>query len=78
MPKTDALPKADPADTGEAPRPPTRPLTPEAERALAEAAERRRQRDSEARNRPVEKGGQAGPDPVRYGDWEKDGIISDF
>ncbi|MGA7117584.1 MAG: DUF1674 domain-containing protein [Hyphomicrobium sp.] len=23
-------------------------------------------------------GGRNGPDPVRYGDWEKDGIISDF
>ena len=23
-------------------------------------------------------GGQAGPEPTRYGDWEKDGIISDF
>jgi hypothetical protein len=55
-----------------------RPLTPEAERALAEAEERRRQRDAEAREIPVEKGGQAGPDPVRYGDWEKGGIVSDF
>jgi len=55
-----------------------RPLTPEAERALAEAEERRRRRDAEAREIPVEKGGQAGPDPVRYGDWEKGGIISDF
>lgn len=55
-----------------------RPLTPEAQRALAEAEERRRQRDAEAKPLPVEKGGQAGPDPVRYGDWEKGGIISDF
>lgn len=61
-----------------APEPPRRKLTPEAERALAEAAERRRKRDAEAREIPVEKGGQAGPDPVRYGDWEKGGIISDF
>lgn len=58
--------------------PPKRPLTPAAERALAEAEERRRKRDAEAREVPVEKGGQAGPDPVRYGDWEKGGIISDF
>jgi hypothetical protein len=55
-----------------------RPLSPEAQRALAEAEERRRQRDAAARETPVEKGGQAGPDPVRYGDWEKGGIISDF
>ena len=57
---------------------PKRPLTPEAQRALAEAEERRRQRDAEAKPQPVEKGGRAGPDPVRYGDWEKGGIISDF
>lgn len=60
--------------------PPKRPLSPAAERALAEAEERRqqRERDAEARPAPAEKGGQAGPDPVRYGDWEKGGIISDF
>ena len=57
---------------------PRRPLTPEAERALAEAAERRRQRESEAVAREKELGGRAGPDPVRYGDWENGGIASDF
>jgi hypothetical protein len=57
---------------------PKRALTPEAQRALAEAEERRRKRDAEVQPRPVEKGGQPGPDPVRYGDWEKGGIISDF
>ncbi|MEO8650797.1 MAG: DUF1674 domain-containing protein [Hyphomicrobiaceae bacterium] len=66
------------AKTEEAPEPPKQPLTPEAERALAEAEERRRKRDAEAREPAVEKGGQSGPDPVRYGDWEKGGIISDF
>lgn len=64
--------------TVDVPEPPKRTLTPEAERALAEAEERRRKRDAEAREPAVEKGGQAGPDPVRYGDWEKGGIISDF
>ena len=53
-------------------------LSPEAKRALAEAEERRRQRGAAASESPAEKGGQAGPDPVRYGDWEKGGIISDF
>ena len=59
---------------------PPRVLTPEAERALAEAEERRRLADSrEAANpRPAEVGGRAGPDPTRYGDWEKNGIASDF
>ncbi len=27
---------------------------------------------------PKEVGGRDGPDPVRYGDWEKNGIASDF
>lgn len=53
-------------------------LTPAAQRALAEAAERRRAVDAQAQSAPVELGGQSGPDPVRYGDWEKGGIVSDF
>jgi hypothetical protein len=57
---------------------PRRPLTPEAQRALAEAEERRRQRDAEAQSAPREVGGRAGPDPVRYGDWENGGIAADF
>ncbi|MEO0730570.1 MAG: DUF1674 domain-containing protein [Pseudomonadota bacterium] len=52
--------------------------TPEAKRALAEAAERRRKRDEENVAREKEVGGQDGPDPVRYGDWEKGGIAWDF
>lgn len=57
-----------------------RELSPAARRALAEAEERRRlkERDAAAKVSENEIGGQAGPDPVRYGDWEKDGIISDF
>lgn len=27
---------------------------------------------------PKEVGGRKGPEPTRYGDWEKDGIASDF
>jgi hypothetical protein len=27
---------------------------------------------------PRERGGPKGPEPTRYGDWEKKGIISDF
>lgn len=27
---------------------------------------------------PPEKGGPKGPEPTRYGDWEKKGLISDF
>jgi hypothetical protein len=57
---------------------PKRELPPEAVRALAEAAERRRQAEIDNASRPKELGGQAGPDPARYGDWEKGGIVSDF
>jgi hypothetical protein len=53
---------------------PKRELTPEAERALAEAEARRKQ----AAVQPVEHGGPAGPEPTRYGDWERKGIASDF
>ena len=31
-----------------------------------------------APERPREIGGREGPDPVRYGDWENNGIASDF
>jgi hypothetical protein len=27
---------------------------------------------------PPELGGRTGPDPVRYGDWEKKGLAIDF
>ena len=56
-----------------------RPLSPAAQRALAEAEQRRAQREAEAQGGPpAEVGGRSGPDPVRYGDWEKGGIASDF
>jgi hypothetical protein len=53
-----------------------RPLSDAAKRALAEAEERRRQ--AAAAQRPRELGGRDGPEPTRYGDWEKGGIVSDF
>lgn len=28
--------------------------------------------------KPTEIGGRKGPEPTRYGDWEKNGLISDF
>jgi len=47
-----------------------------AKRALAEAEERRKKaRELEL---PKELGGRDGPEPVRYGDWEKKGIAVDF
>jgi hypothetical protein len=44
---------------------------------LAEAAARRAERDRQAKT-PAESPHRAGPDPVRYGDWEVKGIASDF
>jgi len=55
-----------------------RELTPQARRALKEAEERREAARKAERERPREVGGRDGPDPARYGDWEKDGIVSDF
>jgi hypothetical protein len=51
---------------------------PAAERALAEAAARRKARDRIPASAPGETGGRSGPDPVRYGDWEVNGIACDF
>ncbi len=47
-----------------------------ASRALAEAEARRKAAPAPAR--PKELGGRKGPEPTRFGDWEKDGITSDF
>jgi hypothetical protein len=54
-----------------------KPLTPAAERALAEAEARRAERDRTAKS-PTEIAGRGGLDPVRYGDWEVKGVASDF
>jgi len=55
-----------------------RKLTPAAERALAEADARRAEAERKAAERPKEIRGRKGPEPTRYGDWEKKGIASDF
>lgn len=52
-------------------------LPPVAQRALAEAKARRKTTEATPPP-PVELGGRNGPDPVRYGDWEKKGIAVDF
>ncbi len=53
------------------------PLPPEAQRALAEAEARRKAQTPLAL--PPEQGGRRdGPEPVRFGDWEKDGRAIDF
>ena len=55
-----------------------KPLAPAAERALAEAATRRREHERAELQKQKELGGRKGPDPTRYGDWEVKGIASDF
>ena len=61
---------------------PSRPdLPPQAKRALAEAEERRRLAklaEQTAAPKPKELNGPKGPEPTRYGDWERKGIASDF
>ena len=52
-------------------------LPPAARRALAEA-EQRRQKAAKEASLPPELGGRDGPEPVRYGDWEKKGLAIDF
>lgn len=62
----------------EQPEPAPRPLSPAAQRALAEAAARRRDIDARLATAPIEKGGRGGLDPARYGDWEIKGLTADF
>jgi len=51
-------------------------LPPAALRALAEAGARRKA--AAALDLPPEHGGRDGPEPVRYGDWERKGLAIDF
>ncbi len=61
---------------------PRRVLAPAAQRALAEADARRRAAAEHAKEHaetmPKELQGPKGPEPTRYGDWERKGIASDF
>ncbi|GAA6175642.1 hypothetical protein NBRC116593_15610 [Sulfitobacter pacificus] len=61
---------------GPNPTPAPKPIPPAAQRALAEAEERRKKAAELAL--PPELGGREGPEPVRYGDWEKKGLAVDF
>jgi hypothetical protein len=59
---------------------PGKPLSDAARRALQEAAGRRAAADAAraAAVRIGEDGGPAGPEPTRYGDWERKGVAIDF
>jgi hypothetical protein len=63
------------SDTRPAPQTPP-DLPPAARRALAEAQARREA--AQDIPLPPELGGRKGPEPVRYGDWERKGIAVDF
>jgi hypothetical protein len=58
--------------------PERKPLSPAAQRALAEAEARRRAAEANTEPPPKEFQGPKGPEPTRYGDWEVKGIASDF
>jgi hypothetical protein len=66
----------DPEYRGRAPADKEARIAAAAERALAEAAERRAKARPLAL--PTELGGRDGPEPVRFGDWERKGIATDF
>jgi len=57
---------------------PGKTLTPAARRALEEAAARKTAADSEGPGKSKEINGPSGPEPTRYGDWERKGVVSDF
>jgi hypothetical protein len=64
------------ADAAEIPgAAPGKTLSPAAQRALAEAAERRAAGVSAL---PPEIDGRGGEEPTRYGDWERKGLAVDF
>jgi hypothetical protein len=68
-----------PAEDGGKPQSPGKhQLPPAAERALAEAAARRAEDERKKADAPKEVAGRGGLDPARYGDWEINGLISDF
>ena len=77
---TEHPPETDPDDASA----PDAPSEEERRAALPEVA-RRALEEAEARLRaapapdlPPERGGRKGPEPTRYGDWERKGIASDF
>ena len=56
---------------------PDKPLPAAARRALEEAAARHAAAAALAQSTP-ERGGPKGPEPTRFGDWERKGIAVDF
>jgi hypothetical protein len=66
-----------PAPAAELESQPKKNLSPAAQRALAEA-EARRTAAAATAPKAKEFQGPEGPEPTRFGDWERKGIASDF
>ncbi len=75
IPSSSATETAESAVDGE---PARKPLPPAAQRALAEAEARRAAAEANAAAAAKEFNGPTGPEPTRFGDWERKGIASDF
>ena len=68
--------RPNPAKTAPAaPKPPAKQVPPEKLRAAAEKLTADRPGPD---GKVPELGGPSGPEPTRYGDWERNGICSDF
>ena len=78
MPTNQTAPQPSAQDAGENRDAGKCSRTPAAERALAEAAARRAERERRGAEQPKEVAGRGGLDPTRYGDWEIKGLTSDF
>jgi len=52
--------------------------TPVAQETVAPIDDAPKASPPEATKRPREIGGPTGPEPTRYGDWERNGRVSDF
>jgi hypothetical protein len=76
---TNDIPDPNPAPQTEGAAP-GKTLSPQAQRALEEAAQRRQEIDARAAEltRQKEHNGRGGLEPVRYEDWEIKGLTSDF
>lgn len=70
-----ALDNPDPPTDGASPQ---RTLSPAALRALAEAEARRAKAKAAEASARTEQGGPTGPEPTRFGDWERKGLAVDF
>ena len=79
MPPDEKAPKPSARSVASDTAPERHPPPTAAQRALAEAAARRAERDHRpASTEPREVNGRGGLDPTRYGDWEINGLTSDF